>query len=210
MTISVYLVIFFMKTKESLIIDAWIKLFWKFWPRRTSVDQIVKEAKVAKGTFYLYFKSKEELYETIIHNTFLYWEKVAKQLIENIPDLKDRIINKMMVSLKFFEKDDIMRNILFWNDDYDFWKINKEYINELHFKLLKPIFKNNRDLDYNLILKIMWFYVNIIKIKSQFKNENEYNDFALNFAWIIVNWLFSNYKETVNKFNATNYDILKI
>jgi AcrR family transcriptional regulator len=32
----------------------------------------VKEAKVAKGTFYLYFKNKEELYETIIYNDFAY------------------------------------------------------------------------------------------------------------------------------------------
>ena len=188
-----------METKENLIIEAWIKLFWKFWPRRTSVDQIVKEAKIAKGTFYLYFKNKEELYETIIHNDFSYWEKIIKELVDNKPNLKERIIKKMMLSLDFFERNEIMRNILFWNEDYDFWKINKEYISNLHIKLLKPIFKDIDNIDCNLISRIMWFYINVINIKSQFKNEEEYNNFVLQFAWIITNGLFSDYQTLVKK-----------
>jgi len=191
-----------MKTKKELVTDAWIELFWKYWPRRTSIDQIVKKANVAKGTFYLYFKNKEDLYEYIIHNTFLYWEEVVAKLVNNIDNIKDRIINKMMLSLKFFEKDDIMRNILFWNEDYNLWKINKKYIEKLHIELLKPIFKNSKELDYDLILKIMWFYVNVINIRWQFKNEKEYEDFVLNFAWIIVNWIFSDYKEDVKNYKS--------
>ncbi len=183
-----------MEAKENLIIEAWIKLFWKFWPRRTSVDQIVKEARIAKGTFYLYFKNKEELYETIIHNDFSYWEKIIKELVDNKPNLKERIIKKMMLSLDFFERNEIMKNILFWNEDYDFWKINKEYISNLHIKLLKPIFKDIDNIDCSLISRIMWFYINVINIKSQFKNEEEYNNFVLQFAWIITNGLFSDYK----------------
>ncbi len=199
MTIFIYLVIFFMETKENLIIEAWIKLFWKFWPRRTSVDQIVKEARIAKGTFYLYFKNKEELYETIIHNDFSYWEKIIKELVDNKPNLKERIIKKMMLSLDFFERNEIMRNILFWNEDYDFWKINKEYIVNKHIKLLNIMFDKIDNIDCNLISRIMWFYINVINIKYQFKNEEEYNNFVLCFAWIITNGLFSDYKSLVKK-----------
>ena len=194
MTIFIYLVIFFMEAKKKLIMDAWIKLFWKNWPRKTSVDQIVNEAWIAKGTFYLYFKNKEELYEAIINKTFSDWKEKLENLINDIPGLRERITQKMILSLKFFEKDDIMRNILFWNKDYDLWNINKEYIENLHIQILKPLFKNNKELDYDLILKIMWFYVNVINIKSQFKKEEEYDNFVLHFAWIIVNWIFSDYK----------------
>ena len=195
MTIFIYLVIFFMEAKKKLIMDAWIKLFWKNWPRKTSVDQIVNEAWIAKGTFYLYFKNKEELYEAIINKTFSDWKEKLEILINDIPGLRERIIQKMILSLKFFEKDDIMRNILFWNTDYDFWYINKKYIENLHIQILKPLFKNNKELDYNLILKIMWFYVNVINIKPQFINDEEYNNFVLEFAWVIVNWICSDYKQ---------------
>ena len=197
MTIFIYLVIFFMEAKKKLIMDAWIKLFWKNWPRKTSVDQIVNEAWIAKGTFYLYFKNKEELYEAIINKTFSDWKEKLEILINDIPGLRERIIQKMILSLKFFEKDDIMRNILFWNKDYYLWKINKEYIENLHIKILKPLFKNNKELDYDLILKIMWFYVNVINIKSQFKKEEEYDNFVLEFAWVIVNWICSDYKQII-------------
>jgi len=121
MTIFIYLVIFFMEIKKKVIINAWIKLFWKFWARRTSIDQIVTEANVAKGTFYLYFKNKEDLYTKIIDNTFKYWEEVLKEILWKETNIKEKLLTKMMISLKFFEKDDIMRNIIFWNKDYQLW-----------------------------------------------------------------------------------------
>jgi len=194
MTIFIYLVIFFMETKENLIIEAWIKLFWKFWPRRTSVDQIVKEARVAKGTFYLYFKNKEELYKEIIDNYFNDWEKIIIKLINDIPNIKERLVKKMILSLDFFENNEIMRNIIFWNEDYVFWKINKEYVVNKHLKLLNIMFDDIDSIDCNLISRIMWFYLNVIKTKSQFKNDEEYNTFVLQFAWIIANGLFSDYR----------------
>jgi len=200
MTKCIHLVIFFMETKSEIIIKAGIKLFSKYWIKRTSVDQIVEDASIAKGTFYLYFKNKEELYEKIILDKFASWEKCLNKALSNIDGIKLKIVTKMMISLQFFERDDIMRNILFQNRDYETLKINKSFIEKLHLNLLKPIFENNDNLDYNLISKIMWFYVYLINMKTQFDNEEEYNKFSIEFAWIIVNWIFSDYKELLKNY----------
>ena len=52
-------------TKEKLIISA-IKVFSEKGFFNTKVSDIVKEAGVAQGTFYLYFKNKEEIFLKII------------------------------------------------------------------------------------------------------------------------------------------------
>lgn len=196
-----------MKTKKELILEAGIFLFWKFGPKKVSIDQIVKKAKIAKGTFYLYFSNKEELYQTIIDNIFIYWESKKDEFIKKYPDIKERILVKVMYSLKMFEQNNIIRNIIFWNENYSFWKITKEYIESHHLKLLKPLLWNDETIDYDLVSKISFFYVNILNVKSQFKNEDEFYYFAQKFAGILVNWLFTDY-ESLSK--TIDYKNIKI
>ncbi len=65
-------------TKKRLINSA-IKLFSKNGYFNTKVSDIVKDAGVAQGTFYLYFKSKEEIFIYIVEEII---GKIKKQ-IEN-------------------------------------------------------------------------------------------------------------------------------
>ena len=51
---------------RSKIIDASVKLFSELGYHRTSMDDIAKEAQVAKGTLYYHFSGKGELFETIV------------------------------------------------------------------------------------------------------------------------------------------------
>ncbi|RFU60432.1 TetR/AcrR family transcriptional regulator [Peribacillus glennii] len=50
-----------MKEKEKVIMEAAIKLFGKKGYDATSVQEIVNEAGISKGAFYLYYKSKQAL-----------------------------------------------------------------------------------------------------------------------------------------------------
>lgn len=201
MTNFIYLVIFFVENKKNLIIKSSINLFWKFWPRKTSIDQIVFDAKIAKWTFYLYFNNKQDLYKNIIDEVFRDNLEKINILIQKIPDLKKRILTKMILSLKFFDENEIMRNIILWNNDYYFWEIDEDYINKSHLKILKLLFENNKDIDYRFISKLMRFYINIINMKPYFESEKQYNQFVNNTAWIIVNWLFSDYKAVIKDIN---------
>jgi AcrR family transcriptional regulator len=52
--------------REQMIIDVAKAHFEKFGYRRTVIDDIVREVGIAKGTFYLHFQSKQELYLRVI------------------------------------------------------------------------------------------------------------------------------------------------
>lgn len=52
--------------KENALLDAAFDLFTKDDVNSPTIDEIVKKAGVAKGTFYLYFKNKYDLLEGIV------------------------------------------------------------------------------------------------------------------------------------------------
>ena len=53
------------KDKHEAILTAAFSLFGHYGYRRTSIDDIAQEAGIAKGTVYLYFKSKEEIFRAL-------------------------------------------------------------------------------------------------------------------------------------------------
>ncbi|MBI2341101.1 MAG: TetR/AcrR family transcriptional regulator [Deltaproteobacteria bacterium] len=58
------------KKREGLILDAAIRVFARQGYPATSVSEIIDEAQVARGTFYLYFKSKKDVFNTLIDRFF--------------------------------------------------------------------------------------------------------------------------------------------
>src|SRR5690348_5774943 len=53
------------KDKHEAILTAAFSLFGHYGYRRTSIDDIAQEAGIAKGTVYLYFKSKDEIFRAL-------------------------------------------------------------------------------------------------------------------------------------------------
>src|SRR5262245_10610439 len=51
--------------RRSAILGAAHTCFWKSGIRRTSIEDVANEAGLAKGTIYLYFASKEELFAAL-------------------------------------------------------------------------------------------------------------------------------------------------
>src|ERR1700719_3973000 len=51
--------------KRDRILDAAQKLFVRYGVKRTSIDDVAREAGIAKGTVYLSFKTKAELFAAI-------------------------------------------------------------------------------------------------------------------------------------------------
>jgi AcrR family transcriptional regulator len=84
------------------LIDIAEKLFIKKGYEQTAVSDIVKEAKVAQGTFYYYFKTKEEILDLItdryININVKGYEKIAN---EKGPNALDKIINIFKFSSSF-------------------------------------------------------------------------------------------------------------
>lgn len=80
--------------KKKSIEDAAFKLFTKNSFASTSIDQIVKEAKVAKGTFYLYFKDKDYVLRHLIYKkgSDLLREALQQSEMQKIDNHIERII----------------------------------------------------------------------------------------------------------------------
>ena len=64
--------------RRSSIIDAAQRLFYKYGFNNVSMDQIAREAELAKGTLYLYFKSREDLHYSIVNRVLELIYKVLK------------------------------------------------------------------------------------------------------------------------------------
>ena len=54
-------------SKESKLLDTAYKLFTQKGIKNTSIQEIVDNADIGKGTFYLYFKDKYELRDVLIY-----------------------------------------------------------------------------------------------------------------------------------------------
>lgn len=184
------------KNKQDLLYNSGVKLFWKHWVKRVSIDMIVQEANVAKGTFYLYYKNKEELYEHIMDDILECWTNYMQELVITVPDIKERFYLHMIGSLGFFQKNNIIKNLINGNTDYYIWKINDEYLNNKHIEFMKLLLWNefNDEEFVEFVANTKWFFANIINHKNCFKNEIEFEKFVMNFAAVIVNWLFSDYE----------------
>lgn len=62
--------------KRGAILDAARALFARYGYKRTSIDDVAREAGIAKGTVYLYFASKEALYRALS-------EDLARQALDD-------------------------------------------------------------------------------------------------------------------------------
>lgn len=67
--------------KEERILEAAQKLFSRFGPRKTSIDEIAQQAGLGKGTIYLYFRSKDELHAAIVR-------RIGESLLRSMEEAK--------------------------------------------------------------------------------------------------------------------------
>ena len=91
------------KNIRKKIIDAAVKLFAKKGFYETTVNDITKAAKIAKGTAYLYFKNKLSLYVSVIEGRFViaieYLQKIQKEDLastEKLQRIADEWMNYVM------------------------------------------------------------------------------------------------------------------
>ena len=78
----------------------------------TSVDEIIEKAQIAKGTYYYYFKSKEQMLEEVIDMMIDSESEMAKQII-GMDILAPQKIVGIIASIKPTEAEQPIKNALF-------------------------------------------------------------------------------------------------
>lgn len=75
--------------RRRLLIEAAIRAFGKKGYYRTQVSDIIAEAEVARGTFYLYFKGKREVFDSVMSRLFEDIEcevrRLPREAVDQIP-----------------------------------------------------------------------------------------------------------------------------
>ena len=84
------------KEKETRLLETAFHLFTEKGIKDTSIQEIVDNANVAKGTFYLYFKDKYELRDILIA------KKSQKLFKEALEALHKNYINNLADQVVFF------------------------------------------------------------------------------------------------------------
>ncbi len=78
--------------KRSRILDAAQSLFLRYGVKRTALDDVVREAGIAKGTLYLYFDSKDALFAAIAERLCAEMLRNAEEAIASSSSITPRIV----------------------------------------------------------------------------------------------------------------------
>lgn len=139
--------------KQNLINSAY-ELFMKKGINKTSVDEIVAKANVAKGTFYLYFKDKSDVMQEIVYrisySVLMEAYEFAKAREED--DFADNVILMIDYIIEYFKKNKLVLKLIqknfSWpliqekmsnpNDERSLDGLFKECINNPYMQIYSP------------------------------------------------------------------------
>ncbi|MGD0274874.1 MAG: TetR/AcrR family transcriptional regulator [Syntrophales bacterium] len=100
------------ENRRNAILKAARKLFFEKGFRIVTVDSIAKRAELSKGSIYLYFNSKEEIYTHILLNDIDKFHKNLTQLFKNDRPAGEALIDLASIYVDFFLSDRELFRIL--------------------------------------------------------------------------------------------------
>jgi AcrR family transcriptional regulator len=89
--------------RRSEILSAATKTFGNKGFDATLMDEIAKAAGLAKGTLYLYFKSKDEIYQAVVRQALAEVDELTRQHVETAPDFAGRYAAFIRVRIAFWQ-----------------------------------------------------------------------------------------------------------
>ena len=127
--------------KKTLICRTALKIFAKNGFEKTSVDEIALKAKIAKGTIYYHFKSKDDIFLSLIDTGISdFVENINKELLD-IKKPKEKLEKLIATQLNFFEKYRDFCEVLlaeFWRME-TIWKKDINKIQEQYISVIREI-----------------------------------------------------------------------
>jgi AcrR family transcriptional regulator len=90
--------------RRSEILSAATKVFGNKGFDATLMDEIARAAGLAKGTLYLYFKSKDEIYQAVMRQVLADVDRLTRQHVEMAPDFAGRYAAFIRVRIAFWQE----------------------------------------------------------------------------------------------------------
>ncbi|MCX7678928.1 MAG: TetR/AcrR family transcriptional regulator [Spirochaetes bacterium] len=97
------------EARKAHILKCAKKLFAEHGYYKTQISDIIREAKIARGTVYQYFENKDDLFVTLLENFYADWEKAVALNLKEIDldkiSAKQYIFYRIKNTLKFLQSD---------------------------------------------------------------------------------------------------------
>lgn len=113
--------------RECVLLEA-AKMFARFGFRKTSIDDIAKEAGVGKGTVYLAASSKEELFYQVLHREVRSWQAACAKVVDPRVPADELLVRLYGEAQKHLQANPLVRDLFGgelarmlprWADRYD-------------------------------------------------------------------------------------------
>jgi len=101
-----------MEDNKNYILDVAKQRFDKFGFKKTTVDEISKDARISKRTLYEHFKNKEDLFVSLFIREALTARKEILKRLKNIEDPLEKIKKFMVFSRDYFKAQPFMVKVL--------------------------------------------------------------------------------------------------
>lgn len=187
-----------MDTKQQIYKKS-AKLIAQYWYKNVSVDQIVQAIGIAKGTFYNYYDSKEDLYIDIIDAIFDHMKSNLSQLRKNVKSPKQRFYQYLHRIAFFYDENTIISNLSKANNLYYSKTINKKYLFKRFRKNLNCLFEKEeidelekKDIDLQDIAALVFSFILFLSNSDKLYLSKDYQDYLHKHIEILVNGVFVN------------------
>jgi len=134
-----------MDTKEKIYAAA-VKIFAKEGFEKTTVDDIAAKSKLAKGTMYYYFKSKDEIFLEMIDSGISKFNAALEEGMKEAKAPKDKMEKLLDIQLDYYEKYNDFYKVIF----SEFWRLEPRWkkeidkIREGYFSMIKNIIEEGK------------------------------------------------------------------
>jgi TetR/AcrR family fatty acid metabolism transcriptional regulator len=98
--------------KHRQIIDAAVRVFARNGYYNSRVSDVAREAGVASGTIYLYFKTKDEILVTLFREKMAAWVAYARQQVKGEADAVAKIRRLVALHFSVLEKDPALAEVV--------------------------------------------------------------------------------------------------
>ena len=149
------------KNKRDIILEAAGDLFLKEGFFKVTMDNVAEKAGVAKGTLYLYFKNKDELFVSVIRSRVNNLVEDARRIVDTSSSLDELVQNLLKFGKRFVSEMGV-------------YKGTRERFMELPVEIRKELMKKTPEMTrkFNLYLgKRILKFVPHVKIKPEYIGE---------------------------------------
>lgn len=112
------------------ILDAAARRFARFGARKTTMDEVAREAGCSRATVYTHFRSKEALYRALLDRDTAAFLTIAQKVIAPLPDARRKLRRLVELADAAFESNPVARHALARDEEMTLVAIAESHMKE--------------------------------------------------------------------------------